>query len=630
MTGGLVGGAYLLGKYALDKLRDTQQRIVAERRDKDNLRRRFTQNQDDCTFTALALLPRFADQLFAALNVEEISSALQRKKTRSQPAKPAPSAPSPPEVAAEPSRQDLNSTQDSTASAPIDVLPQPDHGLDKQDGQQGQTGSGDLSRNLNGSSDVLRDASSQRALPESGEAPYPSEYPSEDLGDHQHPAEQGQAKYPVLSPGHTDPSIQPSVSKSITDDNFASGEKTSASTQANPSTAVENSATEEAPRSDERITSTSKPTTAARDLPNHAEGQATTLGGPAATIPEPNLASKEQTDALSGPNASNASAIEHEALPPTPEEPTSVQQPTADSTSPSSEAISSEQAGQKHSKHSSAGLSPGKANQKCDSADHGTQRLDTQQQSGEGTVTSSNEVAATSEEDKAKIEEDKRREKEQILALWNELKVVSLSRAVTAVYALVLLTLQTYIMLNLIGRYAYLASVVALGRNVPTDGEGVEDDALQAAFDTAQNSLDEPPQQEEDQAGIDPDTERLYLTFSWWLLHRGWPRLVTHVRSAVESAFGQLANTNPISWYEFDGLLRSVRRKVEYDILPPPAQEAFATASSSGGMTSSLFASSSFPEDLQSSALSEVSTTTRGSRKLLAKRRTYVLPPSLS
>lgn len=45
-----------------------------------SLRRRFEQNQEDCTYTVLALLPTVRDEIIGALPVEEISNELQKQK----------------------------------------------------------------------------------------------------------------------------------------------------------------------------------------------------------------------------------------------------------------------------------------------------------------------------------------------------------------------------------------------------------------------------------------------------------------------------------------------------------------------------------------------------------------------
>lgn len=45
-----------------------------------SLRRRFEQNQADCTFTVLALLPTATENILEALPVEDLTQELQRKR----------------------------------------------------------------------------------------------------------------------------------------------------------------------------------------------------------------------------------------------------------------------------------------------------------------------------------------------------------------------------------------------------------------------------------------------------------------------------------------------------------------------------------------------------------------------
>ena len=48
--------------------------------DRYSLRRRFEQNQTDCTYTVLALLPTAAEDILETLPVEELTKELQRKR----------------------------------------------------------------------------------------------------------------------------------------------------------------------------------------------------------------------------------------------------------------------------------------------------------------------------------------------------------------------------------------------------------------------------------------------------------------------------------------------------------------------------------------------------------------------
>lgn len=116
-------------------------------------------------------------------------------------------------------------------------------------------------------------------------------------------------------------------------------------------------------------------------------------------------------------------------------------------------------------------------------------------------------------------------------------------------YTVSLLSLVTRIQLNLLGRRNYLSSVVALASHSPQDPrismENRDDDNVEQAY------------------GTDFETNRKYLTFSWWLLHRGWREIMNTVETAVKDVFGPLNPREDISLERMSNLVLDVRRKVE-------------------------------------------------------------------
>ncbi len=133
----------------------------------------------------------------------------------------------------------------------------------------------------------------------------------------------------------------------------------------------------------------------------------------------------------------------------------------------------------------------------------------------------------------------------------------------------------TRIQLNLLGRRSYLSSVVSLatGSNA-TPGtislENNDDDSPEQAYST------------------DFDVNRKYLTFSWWLLNRGWVDVMQHVEGAVRQVFGHLSPRDTVTLDTFAKLSRDVRTLVEGSapasgagtnwlpfLLPPPDKEDF-------------------------------------------------------
>ncbi|KAL8914069.1 MAG: hypothetical protein Q9171_001184 [Xanthocarpia ochracea] len=133
--------------------------------------------------------------------------------------------------------------------------------------------------------------------------------------------------------------------------------------------------------------------------------------------------------------------------------------------------------------------------------------------------------------------------------LWSDLKITSITRAFTLLYTLSLLTLLTRIQLNLLGRRNYLSSVVSMASHSPQDPtislENLDDDNVEQTY------------------GNDFETNRKFLTFSWWLLHRGWRDVMEKVEVAVKAVFGPLNPREDIPLERLSALILEVRKKVE-------------------------------------------------------------------
>jgi peroxin-3 len=133
--------------------------------------------------------------------------------------------------------------------------------------------------------------------------------------------------------------------------------------------------------------------------------------------------------------------------------------------------------------------------------------------------------------------------------LWNELKISSITRAFTLLYTLALLTLLTRIQLNLLGRRNYLSSVVSMAAHSSDEStislENHDDDNLEQTF------------------GNDFETNRQYLTFSWWLLHKGWRDIMGKVEKSVKEVFGPLSPREEITLEKLSHLTLEVRKRIE-------------------------------------------------------------------
>ena len=143
--------------------------------------------------------------------------------------------------------------------------------------------------------------------------------------------------------------------------------------------------------------------------------------------------------------------------------------------------------------------------------------------------------------------------------LWNEIKIASITRSFTLIYTLSLLTLLTRIQLNLLGRLNYLSSVVSLthppppGRANSISLEDHDDTTLNINSSTHTSA----------NFGNDFETNRRYLTFSWFLLHRGYGNINTQIRDAVTEVFGTISPTEAVTSSRLGELTLAVRKKIE-------------------------------------------------------------------
>ena len=188
--------------------------------------------------------------------------------------------------------------------------------------------------------------------------------------------------------------------------------------------------------------------------------------------------------------------------------------------------------------------------------------------------------------------------------LWNEIKIASITRSFTLVYTLSLLTLLTRIQLNLLGRLNYLSSVVSLTRPPPLGR------ANSISLEDHDNTTLNPNSSTHTSAnfGNDFETNRRYLTFSWFLLHRGYNNLLTQLRDAVTEVFGSISPTEAVTTSRLSELTLAVRRKIEgsteqerqstrwLPYLLPPRDEEQSVLVESGVITPPRTSSSDSPE----------------------------------
>lgn len=160
--------------------------------------------------------------------------------------------------------------------------------------------------------------------------------------------------------------------------------------------------------------------------------------------------------------------------------------------------------------------------------------------------------------------------------LWNEIKISSITRSFTLLYTLSLLSLLTRIQLNLLGRLNYLFSVVSTTRPSPPE----------RANSISLEDNDSPGRPGGPTYGNDFETNRRYLAFTWYLLNKGYAKVLSEVQAAVTEVFGTISPTQAISATRLSELTLQVRQRIEGStpaerraknwlayLLPPRAEE---------------------------------------------------------
>jgi peroxin-3 len=123
---------------------------------------------------------------------------------------------------------------------------------------------------------------------------------------------------------------------------------------------------------------------------------------------------------------------------------------------------------------------------------------------------------------------------------------LAVTRTLTVLYSITLLTLFTNIQLSLLGRYKYIQSVIQFEREEearsrrqyelslpsilspsPVDSTRLHD--IEASLTGSEEGIW--------REGIDAETERKFLTLSWWILNVGWKDVGERVRRGVEEVF---------------------------------------------------------------------------------------------
>ncbi|KAI9887779.1 MAG: peroxin [Watsoniomyces obsoletus] len=217
--------------------------------------------------------------------------------------------------------------------------------------------------------------------------------------------------------------------------------------------------------------------------------------------------------------------------------------------------------------------------------------------------------------------------------LWMELKITSVTRTFTLIYTLALLTLLTRIQLNLLGRRNYLSSVISLAyhNSTTTPGRGSTISLENREDISAENAYEG-----------DFEANRRYLTFSWWLLHRGWRDVMKNVEAVVKEVFGPLDPREDLSLKKVAELTLEVRRRVEgrnsierrnrkwLPYLLPPHDQEESVLQESGILSSSSTSLNLPPSTSPTTAETTTRTTNTTLRRLLDETADLIDSPTFT
>lgn len=168
--------------------------------------------------------------------------------------------------------------------------------------------------------------------------------------------------------------------------------------------------------------------------------------------------------------------------------------------------------------------------------------------------------------------------------LWQELKIQSLTRLFTLVYSSALLVFFTRLQLNILGRKNYIASVIQLADHQQNSEITMQDASELPGLDHEHDNI--PSTEQHESESKDSHNNRMYLTFSWWFLNKGWNFLSEQVHTAVVKVFDTINPRADLSLSELSELIGQVQFLIDYPegqkpqnflstLLPPAELESY-------------------------------------------------------
>ncbi|OSD01028.1 hypothetical protein PYCCODRAFT_1436810 [Trametes coccinea BRFM310] len=150
--------------------------------------------------------------------------------------------------------------------------------------------------------------------------------------------------------------------------------------------------------------------------------------------------------------------------------------------------------------------------------------------------------------------------------LWREVKILTFTRTLTVIYSMTLLSLFTHAQLSVLGRTKYIQSLIQQERDERLREQLEYSTSVYSLFWGDRSLEDIDTDILEESETVSEETERKFLTLSWWLLHVGWKDVGERVRRGVEDVFEGVSLKTKLTAVDLQRLINDVRRRVEYEV----------------------------------------------------------------
>ncbi|KAI0332155.1 hypothetical protein GY45DRAFT_1344771 [Cubamyces sp. BRFM 1775] len=150
--------------------------------------------------------------------------------------------------------------------------------------------------------------------------------------------------------------------------------------------------------------------------------------------------------------------------------------------------------------------------------------------------------------------------------LWREVKMLTFTRTLTVIYSVTLLSLFTHNQLSILGRTKYIQSLIQQERDERIRDQLEYSTSVYSLFWGDRSLEDFDTDILEESETVSEETERKFLTLSWWILHVGWKDVGERVRRGVEEVFESVSLKTKLNAAELHCLINDVRRRVEHEV----------------------------------------------------------------